>query len=496
MSANFHPYIVPAMDVLISDPDILSPSKSDKKKADYLCIPIQYVDRLDDFYHEINSRGDSARQLLGRLGVMLEHINITGNSYFSCENGMRVEFRNSQTPTNSSRQNAIMLAKSLQRDHDHKGSVAIMTGSDRMIAKAAAAHVDIAHVNPEIYTGRRKVTLPADAVSLWTNKGKITTEDWSDIFGKSEPPLHANEFVEFDYPYTGACDTRNFRNIGRFHSNTKELLPLKYLGFYSPSYREIHPISPVQAMYMEALLAPVDEIPIVVLSGLFGIGKTFLPIAVGLNGVGYGTQKSNLDFRRIFVCPRDSKLGKEIGYLPGDATEKTMAKALPIIDNIYDVLSHIKCEKPSDKISLEPAELEIDASSKKKNRKRKKQNSPTIGSEINKIIDRYFEFQPMINMGGRSISDSLIIYDEFQDVERFQARELVTRIADGSKMVIVGDPTQLSNPHLNRTSNGLNYVANKLADQPYAAVISSYKQEEIIRHWVLQEVAKAFGTHY
>ena len=93
-------------------------------------------------------------------------------------------------------------------------------------------------------------------------------------------------------------------------------------------------------------------------------------------------------------------------------------------------------------------------------------------------------------MGGRSISNSLIFYDEFQYVERFQARELVSRIGNGSKIVIAGDPTQLSNPHLNRTSNGLNYIANKLADKPYAAIITSDEEDEIVRHWVLREIAK------
>lgn len=505
---TYHPCIVPAMDILISDPDILNPSIDDKKKADYLYIPTQYVDRLDDFYHEKTSRGDSAKQLISRIGAMLEYLNQTGKDSFICDNGMRVVFKNENIPSSSSRQNAIMLAQSLKRDARNKGSVAIMTGSDRMIAKAAAAHVDIAHVNPETYAGRRLVQLPLDAVSLWERNKRITAKEWREIFS-DEPPLRANEFVELKYSYTGRSNN-GFGNIGRFDINAEPggaLVPLKYLNFYSPSYRRIRPITPLQAMYLEALLAPVDEIPIVVLSGVFGIGKTFLPIAVGLNGVGYRASDTNLNFRRIFVCPRDSTLGREIGYVSGDTTEKTLVKALPIIDNVYDVISLLDHETIP---TFDSDTLEIyDSESKKTNRKKKRKKDrktdqkylePTRSffgsSEVSRILEKYFEFRPVIQMGGRSISNSLIIYDEFQDVERFQARELVTRIANGSKMVITGDPTQLSNPHLNRTSNGLNYVASKLADQPFAAILSSYRQEEIIRHWVLREIAKAFGTRH
>lgn len=492
--SHYHNYLVAAMDMLIGDPDVLTPEKDTKKKADYLCIPIQYLDKLGEWRHEFSSRGEAAKRIIYSMGEMLAYLNNNPESdgnVFTCKNGMKIMFADASVPAGinvHSTSLAIALAQTLQNKHGGRktGKVAIMTGSDWMVAKASAAHIDVARINPEVYTGRCKVKLPTDAASLWTRNRHISEAEWHDLFPRRK--IHFNEFVEFEIENFGQTQT-GYSNIGRFtydkHGNPA-VVPLKYIKFNSPSYDGVRPITNVQAMYLESLLAPVDEIPIVVFSGLFGTGKTFLAVATGLNGVGYRATKPNLEFERIFVCPRDSALGKDIGFLPGNVTDKTMAKALPVIDNIRDVLKIVGIEN-----------LSADSDSPTKSKKSTASQSPkrnTVSGSFSKtvmdIVDRYFEFQPLINMGGRSISNSLIFYDEFQDVERFQARELVSRIGNGSKIVIAGDPTQLSNPHLNRTSNGLNYIATKLADKPYASIITCDEEDEIVRHWVLREIAK------
>ena len=501
------------MDMLIGDPEVIDPEKiapDTKKKADCLCIPTQYLDRLGQWRYEQSSRGEAAKQLIHSIGSILIYLNDHPgkNSVFTCKNGMKIQIAEAPIPNEEvhSTMLAVSLAKQLQAEHGSakNGSVAIMTGSDWMVAKASAAHIDVARINPEVYTGRSKVKLPLDATPLWTRNHHISEEEWKQLFGKKS--LHLNEFVEFEIENYGQSQ-HGYSNIGRFTYDKQgnlAVVPLQYAKFTSPSYRNIRPITNVQAMYLEALLAPVDEIPIVVFSGLFGTGKTFLAVAAGLNGVGCHTATPNIPYERIFVCPRDSALGKDIGFLPGNVTDKTMAKALPVIDNIRDVLKIIGSTARDSRIDEDSyQELDNDeanGSTKKRNRKHAKTVktaevkrstvSGNIQKEVMDIINQHFEFQPLINMGGRSISNSLIFYDEFQDVERFQARELVSRIGNGSKIVIAGDPTQLSNPHLNRTSNGLNYIATKLADKPYSAIVTCEEEDEIVRHWVLREIAK------
>ena len=95
-------------------------------------------------------------------------------------------------------------------------------------------------------------------------------------------------------------------------------------------------------------------------------------------------------------------------------------------------------------------------------------------------------------MGGRSIEGSFMIYDEFQDMERSQAKTLLARIGDGSKIVILGDPNQTTNPHLNKTSNGLSYSASKLAGNSLAAVITFQGKQEIVRSPAAKAIAECF----
>lgn len=94
-------------------------------------------------------------------------------------------------------------------------------------------------------------------------------------------------------------------------------------------------------------------------------------------------------------------------------------------------------------------------------------------------------------MGGRSLSNTFIVLDEFQDTERHQAKALLSRIGEGSKIVVLGDPTQITNPHINRTSNGLSYSASRLAGKPEAAIITLNKGE-IIRSSAARAIAKYF----
>ena len=213
-------------------------------------------------------------------------------------------------------------------------------------------------------------------------------------------------------------------------------------------------------------MAPVDEIPIVIAPADFGTGKTFLATALGYSLV--ATEKPLYD--RVFVVPRDSSLGRDIGYLPGDETQKTLAKAMPIVDNLYNFF-------------------------KAQNNRLKGGKDPTpddIKEKVNEAIKQRFEFVPIINMGGRSVSDSWIIYDEAQDMERFQIDQLMKRVGDNSKMIIIGDPDQVFNPHMNRHSNGLMYAATHLAGSPYAAVVTMPKSE-IVRSKAAREIARCFS---
>ena len=477
---EFHPALVPALDTLIGNPDILAPEPDTKLKAETLYVPMQYIDRVREFRHEQSSRGEAATKLLGIFSRILEttHYADNGHKDYVCKNSMKIQFvpsseiditdvsTSGRTGANT---HALATAKYVQKKLKDPSQVAIMTGDNYMSSKALAQDIDVARINPDVYTGRRKLVLPPELYDSWFKHRQITTDQLIEFFSDEEP-LHYNEFVEFEVDPIAASTygVHNLSNpalvIGRYEPQKGEDTGiLRQLHYIDELPRCIQPRSAGQAMFAEALMAPADELPIVICPAVFGTGKTYLATSIGIHFV------TNRDshYERIFVVPRDAELGKEIGFLPGDEREKTLAKAMPIVDNVRE---YIKCKGD-----------------------RKKGNTELTAQEISKrvesMIEDNFEFVSIINMGGRSISDCWIIYDEAQDMERFQINQLMKRIGDGSKMIITGDPNQVFNKHMDYHSNGLMYAATKMAGSPFAAVVTM-TEDEITRSEAAREIAR------
>ena len=203
--ASFHDYIVPGLDVLIGDPDFLAPDKTTRPKAKILFVPSFYVYRLLDFYNEQTTRGEAARELTAILGEISEAMNRNGTDTFVFKNKMMLKFmdfpenpsfhgiaRGSNEKYNSSKFHAIAVAKALQEEFG-KDKVAVMTGSDQLATPAAFNGIDIARVNPEVYTGRVKVDFPDEFASFWWTHRAISKDLWEDLFPNK--PLVVNQYV-------------------------------------------------------------------------------------------------------------------------------------------------------------------------------------------------------------------------------------------------------------------------------------------------------------
>ena len=337
---KFHDYIVPGLDVLISDPDFLVPDENTKPKAKVLYIPSFYIYRLLDFYNEQTNRGESARELTAIFGDIADKMNQSEEDVFIFENGMQLKFEDfpenvvfhgykgySGEKYSSSKFHAIAIAKVLQ-ERFGKDNVAIMTGSDQLATPAAFNKIDVARINPDVYTGRVAVEFPDDYASLWWTQHAIPKDIWDELF--PDRRLTINQYVEFSFGSFGQTDS-SYQNIGRFDGDA--IVPLRFTHINHPAFSQIRPRTNGQAMLFDALLAPVEEVPIVIVSGKFGTGKTFCTVAAGL------AQAMDERYKRIFVCPRDGALGREIGFLKGDKLDKILPQAAPIIDALEAVVS-------------------------------------------------------------------------------------------------------------------------------------------------------------
>ena len=489
LEKGFHYAIVPALDALIGEPKLINPDESTKKKAGEMLIPNQYIGRLAEFRGERNtSRGEAANILLGYIAHMLEEIHTKNLEYYTCKNGMKIKFiqTDDQSFTKddskaSTQASALATASYYNKFHPH--CVAILSGDNAMISKALMRDIDIARINPDVYSGRRKLLMPEIAYNQWFSKTGCFTEDQFARYFPDEKPLVPNEFVEF---YFGESITRyestgNWKNfnyyIGRFEAEYDEkgnkvggaLRQLRHIDSVKKIGEGI-PIQPRnagQAMLYEALLAP--DIDIVICAATFGTGKTYLSVNAGLNAV----RDPKSQYERVFICPRDPHWGEEIGFVPGDERQKTLVNAMPIVDNIRaGIMSRNDDSKNG-----------------------QKKDNKAINNEIDSILEKCCELTSMIHMGGRNLANSWIIYDEAQDFEWSQILQLMGRIGENSKMIIIGDPEQVHNKHMDRNSCGLSRAMSKMAGGRHIAVVT-LNESEIERSRAAREIASILNYQY
>ncbi|HLV32576.1 MAG TPA: PhoH family protein, partial [Chitinispirillaceae bacterium] len=85
--------------------------------------------------------------------------------------------------------------------------------------------------------------------------------------------------------------------------------------------------------------------------------------------------------------------------------------------------------------------------------------------------------EPLTYIRGRSIHNQYLIIDEAQNLTPHEIKTIITRVGDGTKIVVTGDPYQIDNPYIDSSSNGLTYVVEKFKKQEVAAHVTLTKGE-------------------
>jgi len=190
----------------------------------------------------------------------------------------------------------------------------------------------------------------------------------------------------------------------------------------------ISPKSFRQAFALYALLS--KDIPLVMLTGSAGSGKTFLALAAGLEQVYTDPKEKRYD--RIMITRNNAvETGEQLGYMPGTLEDKMAPLLLPYRDSLMSLL---------------------------------RKNSGESADQINMQIEDLFtsgvlEVFSMAYIRGRSIPDSYIIVDEAQNLTQKQIRALLTRPAgENFKCVLCSDLRQIDAPYLDRYSCGMAFA--------------------------------------
>ena len=226
--------------------------------------------------------------------------------------------------------------------------------------------------------------------------------------------------------------------------------PLKRVVDYKKSLKwGVFPRNKEQTFAFDLLMNP--DIPLVTLIGQAGSGKTLCAIAAGMEQSLYmGTTLSDqmkdmglieTNYKKLVVSRPVQPLGRDIGFLPGSMEEKMMPWLKPIQDNMQFIMGN-------DRIFLQDM-----------------MEKGTV------------ELEALTYIRGRSISNAFIVIDEAQNLTAHEVKTIITRVGEGTKIVLTGDIEQIDNVYTNETSNGLTYAIEKFKHSPLSGHITFTKGE-------------------
>ncbi len=205
----------------------------------------------------------------------------------------------------------------------------------------------------------------------------------------------------------------------------------------------IAPKTAAQTRYLEALGA----FELVFGTGPAGTGKTFIAVAYGASLLLRG------EVDRLVVTRPAVEAGERLGFLPGDLNEKVDPYLAPIWEALSDIMGGEALRRRRERGEIEVA--------------------------------------PIAFMRGRTLSHAFVIVDEAQNTSRLQMKMVLTRLGEGARMAVTGDPSQVD--LLNRSDSGLSHAISILEGVKGVGV-SRFEASDVVRHPMVERIVKAYDA--
>jgi len=179
--------------------------------------------------------------------------------------------------------------------------------------------------------------------------------------------------------------------------------------------------------------------------GPAGTGKTYLSVVMAVSAL------KNHEVSRIILTRPAVEAGEKLGFLPGDLQTKIDPYLRPLYDALFDTMGPEGYEKQVERGIIEVA--------------------------------------PLAYMRGRTLDNSFVILDEAQNTTSEQMKMFLTRLGNGSKMVVNGDITQIDLP--DGKKSGL-IEATRILTGINGIEIIRFSQRDIVRNRLVTEIVKAY----
>lgn len=418
-----------------------------------LVIPIAVIEELDKFKKSTDVLGYNAREFMRKIDILSADKNFFKGEGFSLGKGLgtlRVEINHPfplelQGSFKDDIQDHRILAVAIWvKNQNPQRFVALVTKDVNLRMKARALgmvaqdyltdRIEEKHIEKNEKRVQVINNLPKNTIERVASGG-ITVDE---VRYKKQP---ANQLYKFRYEVQPGADQKDNAKrrqayeylLARFDAPTNSIVPVKPCIAYG-----IQPRNSEQVFAMDALMNP--QVQLISLTGTAGTGKTLLALAAALE------QADN--FSQILLArPVIPLKNQEIGYLPGDAKDKIGPYMLPLYDNLAVI---------------------------------KKQFG--ISSKENVKIEDMLRrekllISPLAYIRGRSLSNVFFIIDEAQNLTPHEVKTIITRAGEGTKIVFTGDIQQIDQPYLDKWSNGLTHINDKLYGEPLFEHVNLTKGE-------------------
>jgi len=419
--------------VLIHDPRALF-SFSDN----HVYLPIGVIEELDNFKKGSDEKARNAREVVRQLdrlrkkGALFEGVDLENGGTLKVEVESHVD-GNLPAPLDRVKNDNRILATALfikriqdSMPEDKRRSVIVVSKDANLRVKADALRIEAEDYKTdkveykELFGEEHALTLPDKDIDTLYREKKIT------LFTEQTESLAPNGLVivrgESSEKHSAVALFRKDDHTLNLLIEKKE----KISGISARNKEQQHAL---------ALLLD-DRIQLVTLVGKAGTGKTLLAIAAGL------AKMKEERYTRLVVSRPIFPLGRDVGFLPGDIEAKIRPWLQPIFDNLEFLLSAGSAIKGM----KSPRDL---------------------------INSGMIELEPLTYIRGRSLANQYFIVDEAQNLTPHEVKTIITRVGEGTKIVLTGDPYQIDNPYIDSESNGLIYTAKK------------FKSVEISGHGIL-----------
>lgn len=205
--------------------------------------------------------------------------------------------------------------------------------------------------------------------------------------------------------------------------------------------KQIRPRTAGQARYVTAIRSH----ELVFAIGPAGTGKTYLAVATAVECL------RRRDIRRIVLVRPAVEAGESLGFLPGDLHAKINPYLRPLLDALHEMMDY----------ELIKSHMERDV----------------------------IEVAPLAYMRGRTLNEAFVILDEAQNTTVAQMKMFLTRMGEGSRMVVSGDVTQVDLPATTRS--GLVDAVRRLRGLRGVGIVE-LDESDIVRHRLVQEIVRAY----